>query len=249
MYGASGGPFSSHRWSRQPPRWRRPRLRHLRSDFWERQVCNIWGGSGGGVKRNEGVEDTDDADMEELLARSRERLIVDVRPLPEWRSKTEAAMRNDREMLCRELCLHLGVTPRELGAIWRGGGLEDKVRIFLREWRWMHRPLSIRAAVEMLDEHMASLYGRNSGARAASTPSRPLHLLLRVFGGDPPKGWPLIINCISSLIVHLCPCLSLSSHLSSIPSHLMERNRASGFSENLLPLEVTVNFNDECMFL
>ena len=149
---------------------------------------NILGGSGGGVKRNEGVEDTDDADMEELLARSRERLIVDVRPLPEWRSKTEAAMRNGREMLCRELCLHLGVTPRELGAIWRGGGLEDKVRIFLREWGWMHRPLSLGATVEMLDEHMASLYGRNSGARAASTPSRPLHLLLRVFGGDPLKG-------------------------------------------------------------
>ncbi|CAA6657841.1 unnamed protein product [Spirodela intermedia] len=145
---------------------------------------NWGGGSGGSIRREEGVEDAD-ADMEELLARSQKRLLIDVRPPPEWRSEGETVRRKGRELLFREFCLHLGLTPQEVGAIWRGDDLEEKVRDFLDEWGWRYRPLSQRAAVEMLDEHMASVYGRNTSAERSSSPIGPLRLLLRTLGRDP----------------------------------------------------------------
>lgn len=143
-----------------------------------------WSGGGGSIRKEEGVEDAD-ADMEELLARSQKRLLIDVRPPPEWRSEGETVRRKGREMLFREFCLHLGLTPQEVGAIWRRGDLEEKVRDFLDDWGWRYRPLSQRAAVEMLDEHMASVYGRNASAEGSSSPIGPLRLLLRTLARDP----------------------------------------------------------------
>ncbi|MQL95748.1 hypothetical protein Taro_028414 [Colocasia esculenta] len=136
------------------------------------------GGAGSGSRRDDstGVED-EDADIEELVIRSRGKLVIDVHPLQEARREEEEAVRKGREMLFEQFRLHLGVTPQELRAIWwaRGGGSAEErlrlVRDFLEgEWGWRYRPLSPRAAVEMLDEHMGmgSLEGRAASAAAVA---------------------------------------------------------------------------------
>ncbi|XP_078430650.1 uncharacterized protein LOC144702465 [Wolffia australiana] len=150
------------------------------------RVSSSWGGgggSGGGLKRDEGVEDTN-AGMEELLARSQKRLLVEVRPPPEWRLARESARSKARQMLFQAFCQHFDLAADEVEVIWRGGGLEEKVGVFLVEWGSRHRPLSLKAALELLEEHMSSVYGRRSRARNPP-PGGLLGLLLRAFGRSP----------------------------------------------------------------